>query len=149
LWRTVERSPIRREVIRSAEKTDVAKKIVERGWRPAIVLLVLAVLTWSSDQKNAPRHLPGASLGWVLLFHIERASALLAAVGVVTLIGWRAMHGEFPVKFGNIEYDKKAANASARATESQERRLRILEALGGLRDVSDVLTERMDESKGS
>jgi hypothetical protein len=110
------------------------------------VLVVLGVFTWASYQEKTPKHLPGASLGWVFLFHVERASAVLATIGIVLLIGWRAMHGEFPVKFGNVEYEKKAADASANATESQERRLKILEALNGLRDASEVLAEGENES---
>ena len=85
-----------------------------------------------------------ASLGWTFLFHVERAAGLMAAVGIVLLIGWRAMHGEFPIKFGNIEYEKRAADATAGTAASQESRLRILEALSGLRDPSDILEERSE-----
>jgi hypothetical protein len=121
------------------EDQAVWKQIGVRGWRPALAMLLLAGVTWASYQEKAPQSLPGASLGWRFLFHVERGAVLLGAVGIVALIGWRAMHGQFPVKFGNIEYEKKAADASAAATEGQERRLRILEALSGLRDPSDIL----------
>ena len=60
--------------------------------------------------QGAPPVLPGLALGWGLLFHIERAIALLTAIGGVGLVGWRAINGDYPVKFGNIEY------AAARTT---------------------------------
>lgn len=87
-----------------------------------------------STQATIPDPLPGAALGWTLLFHIERAGAVLGAVGIVVLIGWRALSKEFPIKFGNVEYAEKAASEAEEASESQERRIQWLEALAGIRD---------------
>lgn len=73
-------------------------------------------------------------MGWNALFHIERAGALLGAIGVVCLIGWRALRNEFPIKFGNVEYAAKEAAAEAKELSAlQERRLRTLEVLAGIR----------------
>jgi hypothetical protein len=100
------------------------------AWRILIVAAVFGVVLWLSDRYGVPDKMPGAALGWPLLFHILRASALLAALGVVLLVGWKALHGEFPVKFGQIEYPAKAVDERTQAaTEAQEQRLRLLEAV--------------------
>jgi hypothetical protein len=100
--------------------------------------LVLAAVfggaIYLSTQASIPDPLPGAALGWTLLFHIERAGAVLGAVGIVVLIGWRALSNEFPIKFGNVEYAEKAASEAEEASESLEQRIRWLEALTGIRD---------------
>ncbi|MGH2985643.1 MAG: hypothetical protein ACRDLO_03010, partial [Solirubrobacterales bacterium] len=76
---------------------------------------------------------------WTLLFHIERAAALLGAIGIVLLIGWRAVNGQFPLKFGQVEYAAEEAAAQAEAVAaSQEQRLRTLEVLAGLRDPGEL-----------
>jgi len=94
------------------------------------VLALFAVLVYVSDQRGVPKKLPTVALDWTLLFHAERAAALLGTVGIVLLVGWRASHGEFPIKFGNVEYAVKEAAAKAEtATEAQERRIQLLEAL--------------------
>lgn len=87
---------------------------------------------------GSPDGLPSVALGWRLLFHVARATALLAAIGGVLVVGWRATRGELPVKFGQVEYAREAAGAVARAAARQERRIRVLEALQGLRDPADV-----------
>jgi hypothetical protein len=48
------------------------------------------------------------------------------------------MHGEFPIKFGQVEYAQKQAEAAASLGEAQERRLRVLEVLNGIRDPADI-----------
>jgi hypothetical protein len=103
-------------------------------------VLVLAAGAYGSYRAGSvpALHLPGAALNWRLLFHVERAAAVLAIVGTVWLVIWRGLHGEFPIKFGNLEYAQKTAGASAEATASQERRLRKLEILNGIRDPADV-----------
>jgi hypothetical protein len=55
--------------------------------RTVVVALVLVGVATGSDAYGAPAALPGAALGWPLLFHFERASALLATIGLVLLIG--------------------------------------------------------------
>jgi hypothetical protein len=101
----------------------------ERFFRMALVALVFGLVVLASDTAGIPEKLPGTAFGWVLLFHFLRASALLGVVGVVLLVGYRATRGEFPIKFGNVEYAvKEAAQKAEGATEAQEQRLRLLEA---------------------
>lgn len=69
-------------------------------------------------------------MGWAPLFYVERAGALLGALGVIVLIGWRALHGQFPLKFANIEYADEL-KASATTIGAQERRLKAAEDTDG------------------
>jgi hypothetical protein len=72
--------------------------------------------------------LPGVALGWRLLFHVQRAGALLGIVATVGLIGWRGAHGEWPIKFGNVEYaPKQAVSVTADAIDKQNQRLSKIE----------------------
>lgn len=113
--------------------------MVEKILKAGLLGLVLAVAIYASAKAGTPKELPGIAMGWKLLFHVERAGALLGAIGVVVLIGWRALAGEFPIKFGNVEYAVKDAAADARqATAAQEQRIRVLEVLAGIRDVEDL-----------
>jgi hypothetical protein len=67
------------------------------------------------------------------------------AIGVVALIAWRALalSGDFPIKFGNVEYEAKEAAAEAEEiSESQERRIRALEVLVGARDPASLEDDR-------
>jgi hypothetical protein len=74
-------------------------------------------------------------MGWTLLFHVERTSVLLAGVGAMILIGWRASHGDFPVRFGQVEYAvREAASDLEMRNQALEKRLRTLEALVGIRN---------------
>jgi hypothetical protein len=101
--------------------------------RRTLILVVAAVLASSSagvphDLRGA-ESLPSAAMGWRLLFHVERAGALLGVGGITLLIAWRGSRGEWPVRFGNVEYAPKEAIAvTADALEKQDRRLRMLEA---------------------
>jgi hypothetical protein len=107
--------------------------------RVLLVVVVLGAAIAVSVASGTPKQLPGAAFDWKWLFHVERASALLGALAVVLLVGWRATHGEFPIKFGNVEYAVKDAAAEARqVSASQERRLRYLEVLAGLRPAEDL-----------
>ena len=64
---------------------------------------------------------------------------MLGAIGVVILVGWRAAKGEFPIKFGNVEYEAKQAVVDAEdAAAKQEQRIRLLGVLAGLRDPEDL-----------
>jgi len=98
-----------------------------------LLATVAAVVIWSWRQ-GAPQHLPGAALGWTVLFYVERGGALLGSAGIVFLIGWRALHGHFPIKFANIEYAEEL-KASADTVDSHEQRLKVLEQLSGLAEV--------------
>lgn len=99
-----------------------------RAVRIAVLLAaVAAAIAWSAA-SSTPGHLPGASLGWRELFYVERAGALLGAAGVILLIGWRALHNKFPIKFGNIEYADEV-KASAATVEAHEGLLKAAEAI--------------------
>jgi hypothetical protein len=67
----------------------------ERVGKGVVVGLVLAVAIYASTRAAIPDPLPGVALGWTALFHVERAGAMLGAIGVVALIAWRALSGEF------------------------------------------------------
>lgn len=111
----------------------------EKVGRGAVVAVVLAVAVYASTRAATPDPLPGVALGWLALLHIERAAALLGAIGIVALIGWRALSGDFPIKFGNVEYAAKQAAAEAEeASASQEQRIRLLEVLVGARDPASL-----------
>lgn len=111
--------------------------------RVATVLSVLGLVVWASHRSGAPSELPEVALGWTLLLHVERAAALLAAIGIVTLVGWRALQGDFPSRLGQIEFriEKTAADALA-VTEGLERRVRELEL------VTRKAGERQSEAAG-
>ena len=111
----------------------LVKRIGEHVWRLAVVLLVLGGTTYASYRHGTPKQLPTAALEWRLLFHLERAVVLLTAVGAVLLVGWRAMFGELPIKFGQLEYQAKAAAASSKTTgDAHEKRIGLIEGLLGI-----------------
>jgi hypothetical protein len=113
--------------------------VAEDFIRALTVLLVFVVIIGISDAAGVPEKLPGVALGWNALFHVERAAALLGGFGTVLLVGARAMKGEFPIRFGQVEYAQKEANRAATGvTEAQERRLKVLEVLNQIRDPSDI-----------
>jgi hypothetical protein len=116
---------------------DVAKAVLVAG--------LFASAVYLSTQARVPEMLPGVALGWEALFHVERAGAMLGAIGVVLLVVWRALAGEFPVRLGNIEYAaKEAAIDAGELSRSHEPRIRLLEALAGLRDGG---TDKDDRAK--
>ena len=103
------------------------------GWRVGLAALVLGFGVWISDRTGVPKSLPAAALDWRLLFHLERAAAVLAAIGVVLLVGWRALKGEFPFKFGQFEYAVKDTAAKSEAVAARlEKRIEFLEALNNV-----------------
>jgi hypothetical protein len=107
--------------------------------RTIVLLLVFALAIYASTKASMPEELPGVAMGWTELFHVERAGAMLGAIGIVLLIGWRALKGEFPIKFGNVEYAAKEAAAEAKeASELQERRIRTLEVVAGIRSPEEL-----------
>jgi hypothetical protein len=106
-----------------------------RAIRALTLLVVVGLVVWWSASASTPKDLPGASFGWAPLFYIERAGALLGAVGIVLLVGWRALHGRFPIRVGNIEYEE--LRASTKTVESHEKRLRLLEDYLELADEDD------------
>ena len=69
-----------------------------------------------------------------MLIHVERAATLLAAIGAVVLVGWRASQGDFPIRFGQVEYAvQDAVEGIESRDDAHERRLRNLEALADIR----------------
>jgi hypothetical protein len=88
-------------------------------------LLGAVGISYIAGTPKAP--LPGIAFGWPLLFHVLRAAAVLGAVGAVLLVCWRATHGQFPIKFGNLEYAETTASEVKSAVTAQEARLRRLE----------------------
>jgi hypothetical protein len=98
-------------------------------------LAVFAAIVWASSRVGVPHEadghedLPDVALGWRLLFHVLRASALLGALGVVGLIAWRGAHDEWPARVGQVEYaPSDTAGAAADALALVGERLRIVEA---------------------
>lgn len=79
-------------------------KTIGRMAKGLLVGGLFASAVFMSTQATVPELLPGVALGWEALFHVERAGAMLGAIGVVLLIAWRALAGEFPIRFGNVEY---------------------------------------------
>jgi hypothetical protein len=67
-----------------------------------VALVAAAVGLTASYIAEAPKPYPGIALGWGLLYHIERAGLLLGIVALFVLVAWRAVHDEFPIKFGQI-----------------------------------------------
>jgi hypothetical protein len=113
--------------------------------RAVIVAGLLVGSVYLSTQAAVPKLLPGVALGWEALFHVERAGAMLGAVGLVLLVAWRALSGDFPVKLGSIEYAaKEAAADTERLSESYEARIRLLEALAGVRRPNTVENDCSD-----
>ena len=113
-------------------------KLADRAWRAAVVVLFTGFFVWLSHRAGVPKKLPGAAFDWRLLFHFERAAALLGTAGVVLLVGWRAVHGKFPIKLGQVEYAQEQAEATFALNEAQERRLKVLEVLSGIRNPADI-----------
>ncbi len=108
------------------EPVERRKGWCSRGIKALVPLVVLAAAIYVSVDIGRPSQLPGAALGSVLLLYVERAGAGLAAVGVVWLIGWHALHGRFPIKFGNIEYAEEV-EASSEAVDALKERVKLLE----------------------
>jgi len=105
----------------------------------AVVVFAAFVLVSSSvgiphDAKGREA-LPTVALDWRLLFHVLRAGALLGTLATVGLVAWRGAHGEWPMKFANVEYaPKEAVAVTGQALAKQDRRLRLIEAHVGLDD---------------
>lgn len=108
------------------------------------LVALFGLVVWASYRHGVPEPLPDVALGWALLLHLERAAAALAVVGVVILVGLRALRGDFPIRVGQIEYEAKDAATGMAATltshearlERIERRLRI-ENPDGLGDTAE------------
>lgn len=110
------------------------------------MLIVFGLALYISHHAGLPEkpdgsadELPAVALGWPFLFHVVRASVLLGSISVVLLVGWRASNGEFPIRFGQLEYaSRRTAGRAQDATASFERRVQALEALQGIRSPADI-----------
>ncbi|MFN8113284.1 MAG: hypothetical protein U0R51_08785 [Solirubrobacterales bacterium] len=72
--------------------------------------------------------LPDVSLGWPILLYLERAAVAVGILGFTVLIIWRAGRGEFPVRFGNVEYEARSvASQMDEGIEVLELRIEQLE----------------------
>jgi hypothetical protein len=83
-------------------------------------------------------------LGWAPLFYVDRAGALLGALGMIALVGWHALHGRFPIKFANIEYADEL-KASAETVEAQESRLKAAEDAMSAHEKRLTVVENTDD----
>ena len=107
-----------------------------------VVLVAVSSAVGVPHDAHGREALPAVALDWRLLFHIQRAGAMLAAIGVVLLVAWRGAHGDWPVKFGQVEYaPKEAVAVTADALAKQDRRLQLLEATAGLLDTTPIESE--------
>ena len=66
----------------------------------AISALVLSVAAGTPSAED----LPSISLAWPVLFHVERAVAVVSLVAAAALVGWRASRGELPSRIGQLEW---------------------------------------------
>jgi hypothetical protein len=114
-------------------KAKVAGWLMGRGGKAMAPVFVFGLALVGSVACGSPARLPGAALGWTPLLHVERASAALAVMGTVWLVGWHALHGRFPIKFGNIEYANET-RASAATVDGHEQRLELIEDYLALAD---------------
>lgn len=104
-----------------------------------LALVVVSSLVGTPHNARHVETLPSVALGWRLLFHVERASALIGALGLVGLVAWRGAHGDLPTKVGNVEYaPKEAVRVTADALAKQDARLRLVEERLGLADDSST-----------
>ncbi len=111
---------------------------LRRGAAVAGALLYVVLVAWSHSYSE-PRELPGAALGWPFLLHVERAALLLAVLGAVALVAWRGLHGEFPIKFGQVEYAaQEAAAEAAQIAAVHEHWIRTLERLNDIDQPADI-----------
>lgn len=83
----------------------------------------------ASYSAEASKPYPGVALGWGLLYHVERAGLLLGIAALFVLVTWRALHGEFPIKFGQIlEYaPREVLPLFERMQENLEERVATIE----------------------
>lgn len=108
-------------------------------FRFAAGALVFCLAIYISHRVGVPQDskgsikLPSVALDWRLLFHVERAAALVGAAGAVLLIAWNGAHGIWPTKFANLEYaPKETAEVTAKALDELGGRLHEVEKRTGI-----------------
>ena len=104
----------------------------------ALLVVLFAALVIASSAVGVPKTLPGVALDWRLLFHIERATAALGAVGAVLLVLWQSAHNQWPSKLGiataTLEYNQAVGETAdairllREAVADQEGRISALQA---------------------
>ena len=114
-------------------------------WRIVLVVGSLSAGTGFSMVSGIPAEMPGGSLGWPALLHLERSVALLGLAAAAVFVGVQATQGRFPTKLGHLEYptDDIDRRDSAVIKVHDERLLLIEEIL----QIVPRATESVDKSR--
>ena len=107
-----------------ARETEIVRLAVVSA--AAISALVLSVAAGTPSAED----LPSISLAWPVLFHVERAVAVVSLVAAAALVGWRASRGELPSRIGQLEW-RIAENA--KWADDLRERVWLLEVVNGVR----------------
>jgi len=67
-------------------------------------VVAYAGVVLASVLYGTPARLPGVALGFPLLLHLERAAAVVGAIGAVLVVAILTRHGYLPSQLGNIGY---------------------------------------------
>lgn len=94
-----------------ARMSDLTRARLKFGAAVAafVALVGVSSLAGTPEDQRGVEMLPGVALGWPLLFHLERASAIAGVVGTTLLVAWRGANGQWPIRLGNVEYAPKEA----------------------------------------
>jgi hypothetical protein len=113
--------------MRGRDRPGGFEEVMPTSTRRWLIGMAIAVTLATSVIAGTPpqSELPQVALDWPLLLHVERAAALVGVVSLVTLMWWRAGKGQFPIRFGNIEY---AIEDAAEVASDQEERIAALES---------------------
>lgn len=116
---------------------DAGRPLPLRPWFGSFVLIVGAyvMVALVSVLNGTPKKLPGVALGFPLLLHLERAGAVLAAIGAVLVVARLAWLGELPNQLGNIGY------------ASFERRHEFEQSAAELRQHVEVRFDRFEQDR--
>jgi hypothetical protein len=103
-----------------------------------MVAAVIGAAVGVSLAHGVPDEMPAASLGWPLLLHLERAVLLLGLASAALLVGLRATRGQFPSRFGQVEYPvDDISRRDAAVTDGHEERLRFIEGVLRIASAAD------------
>ncbi len=126
-----------------------------RGLLPAVVLLTLALALAGAATAPLPSRLPAVALGAVVVWRVEVASVVFAALYAVLVVARLALHGETLTRVGRdgIEIPRVGAVRGAEGPVADQaavdaKQLDRLAATLGARDESDDPTHpllRSDE----
>jgi hypothetical protein len=74
--------------------------------------------------------MPGASLGWPPLLHLERSVAVLGLAMASLLVGVRTAKGRYPTKLGQLEYPVDSVDRrDTLVAKAHEERLLFIEEM--------------------